>query len=277
MCEDLRNADVIYFIMIENGYYKFGITGKLYQRMKTHRRVLKFTSIIKIFVCKSRNSAFRIEQKFKKYAKTIGILVKRYSQTEIIHTFEPQKYVDWFANEVMMENNLAARQNGSVSMLNAPKISLLTDDRLIAGDIIEKLQSTSFDGKIRDCTITLFVPKISISECSNYGYKNLNYNADYCRFCCAFIGRNSHEDPHLQSCATKRRWDILVPAGEYFTQRSDDNNSTNKGNMVRIEEQIEFLHTEVLLYRKILKKKEFELCAKLQDLETLFRANVNGL
>ncbi len=55
---------------------------------------------MRVFICPTKESSFNIEQKFKKYAKSIGILVKKYDQTEIINTDNPQEYIGWFENEV---------------------------------------------------------------------------------------------------------------------------------------------------------------------------------
>ena len=99
----LIGTPIIYLLLVEPGYYKFGITRDIYRRLHTHKRVLKFISVVRIFTCVSKNSSLRIEQKFKKFAASVGILVKKYNQTEIIATDEPQKYVDWFLLEVKSE------------------------------------------------------------------------------------------------------------------------------------------------------------------------------
>jgi hypothetical protein len=106
MSEDyskLVDKNFIYFLLIEPGFYKFGITGNIYSRLRTHARTLKFAEIVGIFECPSRQSSFRIEQKFKNHARKIGILVKKYEKTEIICTDEPQKYVEWFRREIQEE------------------------------------------------------------------------------------------------------------------------------------------------------------------------------
>lgn len=97
---------VIYLLLVEPGFYKFGVTGRLIDRLRTHKRHLKFAQIVSIFICPSRESSFRVEQKFKRYAREKGILVNKYNKTEIINTDEPQKYVEWFAREVYMETNM---------------------------------------------------------------------------------------------------------------------------------------------------------------------------
>lgn len=99
----LVGTNVIYFLLVEPGVYKFGITYDIYVRLQTHKRKLNFIEVVRVFPCVSRNSSFRVEQKFKKYAAEIGILIRKYNQTEIIVTDEPQKYVDWFDREVKID------------------------------------------------------------------------------------------------------------------------------------------------------------------------------
>jgi hypothetical protein len=102
-CQGLFGADVLYFLLVEPNHYKFGITQCIYSRLRTHARTLKFISIVRVFKCPSRNASFRVEQKFKKYAKNEGILVRKYGQTEIINTNNPQKYIDWLEQEIRAE------------------------------------------------------------------------------------------------------------------------------------------------------------------------------
>jgi predicted GIY-YIG superfamily endonuclease len=99
-CYGLFGMKVLYFLLVEPGFYKFGITEHIYLRLQTHARQLKFIAIVRIFKCATRNSAFRVEQKFKKYAAAEGILVRKYGQTEIVNTNNPQKYLDWLEQEI---------------------------------------------------------------------------------------------------------------------------------------------------------------------------------
>jgi hypothetical protein len=99
----LIGLNVIYLLRVEPGFYKFGVTGNIYERLRTHRRTLKFEEVVGVFQCPSKQSSFRIEQKFKRFARIEGILVSRYGKTEIICVQEPQKYAEWFLNEISEE------------------------------------------------------------------------------------------------------------------------------------------------------------------------------
>jgi predicted GIY-YIG superfamily endonuclease len=102
----MNGVNILYILLIEPGYYKFGITKRICDRLNTHKKVLKFVEIVKIFQCSSRVSSFRVEQKFKKYAKSIGILVKKYEQTEIFNTLEVETYVNWIEDAIKLEDNI---------------------------------------------------------------------------------------------------------------------------------------------------------------------------
>ena len=103
MFEEYRHLSgkcTLYFIHVESDYYKFGITEDICQRLKTHKRMLNFCSVIEIILCENRELMFRTEQKFKKYAQDIGILCNKYGQTEIVSTKTPGLCIDWLKNEI---------------------------------------------------------------------------------------------------------------------------------------------------------------------------------
>jgi hypothetical protein len=73
--------------------YKFGISTQCETRIRTHCRKLGIKRVVKIFDCTFDSAMRNVENRFKKYAKSVGMLVKRFDQTEIILTGKIDEHV----------------------------------------------------------------------------------------------------------------------------------------------------------------------------------------
>lgn len=184
----LVGLNVIYLLQVEPGFYKFGITGNIYKRLQTHRRTLKFADIIGVFQCPSKQSSFRIEQKFKRFARNEGILVNRYGKTEIICAQEPQKYTEWFLNEIREET----RSLGLLAIVDdvdfaprIPKLRLRFDLRAL------NFTQTEINTPINAPKIRRFARRQDAIVKATKIPKNHN-----CERCGAFFKMRKHLDQH---------------------------------------------------------------------------------
>lgn len=100
LCKPYENKYTIYVLEVSPGVYKFGITESILTRLRTHYRKLRFVSIVKIFECSNKDVVRNVETRFKKYAKSIKILVATHGLTEIIHVDDIKPYLNWFQSEI---------------------------------------------------------------------------------------------------------------------------------------------------------------------------------
>ncbi len=95
MSEFLRNKHCIYILCIRPGLYKFGITSDINTRLTTHRRVLGYQLIVKIYTFATRAQIVAAETEFKRYAKNKKIITSYNGQHEIVKT-NVDTIVSWF-------------------------------------------------------------------------------------------------------------------------------------------------------------------------------------
>jgi hypothetical protein len=110
-CADEEKYDgksIFYFLEINDTdsklpVYKFGITADCRTRLKTHRRKLNIIRVVKLIDCGYDLVMRHVETCFKRYAKSLGVMVVRYKLTEILMTDEIQHYIDWVNNMIEIE------------------------------------------------------------------------------------------------------------------------------------------------------------------------------
>lgn len=93
LCNDGKS--IFYIISKEPGFYKFGITTSLRDRMKKHYYDFQFTRIDVIIDCKYDSVMRSVETEFKRAAATNGILITKYDKTEIIRVNDITPYIAW--------------------------------------------------------------------------------------------------------------------------------------------------------------------------------------
>ena len=95
MSDSLRNKHCVYILCIRPGLYKFGITSDINTRLATHRRVLGYQTIVKVYTFATRSQIFAAETGFKRYAKDKKILTSYNGQHEIVKT-NINTIITWF-------------------------------------------------------------------------------------------------------------------------------------------------------------------------------------
>jgi len=91
----LADKHCIYLLCIRPGLYKFGITSNIIKRLATHRRVIGYEYVMKIYVYPTRRGIIDAETEFKRYAKSRGILTEYRGQHEIVKCKE-SVIIKWF-------------------------------------------------------------------------------------------------------------------------------------------------------------------------------------
>ena len=99
------NNPIFYILEIESDTptYKFGITIDIKTRIRTHCRTLNVKRIIKLLDCKYDSVMRSVETNFKRYAKSIGIMVTKFEQTEILITNDINKYIAYIEDKINWE------------------------------------------------------------------------------------------------------------------------------------------------------------------------------
>lgn len=81
---DYYEKSVLYLIYITEDFYKFGITDNLENRLKTHKRELKYNEIVRLWDVSNFSNAKRIEKMIKNNFIMMNILTSYNNKTEII-------------------------------------------------------------------------------------------------------------------------------------------------------------------------------------------------
>ena len=121
-----EGKSVFYFLEIdaeEKIYtYKFGITTQCGNRLRTHCRKLNIKRVVRIIDCTYDSVMRFVETEFKRYAKSIGVMVTKFENTEILVTDEIGLYVDRVEKAVIKELSKPqpknARENTSKVIVN---------------------------------------------------------------------------------------------------------------------------------------------------------------
>lgn len=98
-CDQYKNKSIFYFLQVPDLttqllVCKFGITTDAMTRLRTHFRKLGVICVIAIIDCKYDSVMRFVETEFKRYAKSIGVMVTKFDNTEILITNEINVYVD---------------------------------------------------------------------------------------------------------------------------------------------------------------------------------------
>ena len=110
-CDGRDGKSIIYILEIKPGEYKFGITFDIVNRLRTHYRHLQYCRVVEIFDCTYDSVMRYVETKFKRYAKSIGVLCTKYKLTEIIIVEDVKPYVEWFRERIYSELQKPQPQN----------------------------------------------------------------------------------------------------------------------------------------------------------------------
>lgn len=102
--KSLVGKQCLYVLEVEPNVYKFGITGDINTRLKTHYRDMKFVSVKKIYDCAYADTMRRVENKVKTYAKGRNELMRKYNKTEIIGTHDINGYLQFITEEIDTHN-----------------------------------------------------------------------------------------------------------------------------------------------------------------------------
>lgn len=94
-----EGKSVFYFLEInaKDGVstYKFGISTQCNTRVRTHCRKLGVLRVIKLIDCIYDSVMRTVETEFKRYAKSVGVMVTLFENTEILVTEEINIYINW--------------------------------------------------------------------------------------------------------------------------------------------------------------------------------------
>lgn len=123
--EGLGNRPILYILEVEcegpEPTYKFGITTEIGTRVRTHCRKLGIRKVVKLFDCKYDSVMRCVETEFKRYAKSIGVMVTKFNQTEILVTNDIGTYIERISGMIAAE--LLKPQPENVRKLRADNIA----------------------------------------------------------------------------------------------------------------------------------------------------------
>lgn len=87
---DYTDQPCVYLIHLQHCNYKFGVSGDIDSRLRTHRRTFKKlgckTQVVKLWRCSTMQIMRETEAKIKRLAKQNRILAPNYGQTETLTT-----------------------------------------------------------------------------------------------------------------------------------------------------------------------------------------------
>lgn len=89
-----KDKDVVYLIELNDEHeYKFGITSDIQQRLNTHRSILKYTGVVKIWDGLNKTITTKVENNIKMYIKYNKINIKKNGQTELFKSNDILKII----------------------------------------------------------------------------------------------------------------------------------------------------------------------------------------
>ena len=88
-----KDKDVVYLLKLEGTKYKFGTTGKIVRRLETHKRILGYKAVVKIWICQNRSVTKKIEDNIKLYIKHQKINGTYKTATEVFDVPDPASMI----------------------------------------------------------------------------------------------------------------------------------------------------------------------------------------
>jgi hypothetical protein len=106
--DDLLNTETLYLIHVRGLFLKFGVTGNILKRTRSHYSKLNYNKIIKVWDVSNRTIGKKIEDAVKLYANQNKIKSSYLNETEIIKTNEIApiiKIIDDYVSKYIVEYN----------------------------------------------------------------------------------------------------------------------------------------------------------------------------
>jgi uncharacterized C2H2 Zn-finger protein len=219
---------VFYFLEIESAseipVYKFGITVQCKNRLCTHHRKLCIKRVVKIIDCTYDSVMRFVETEFKRYAKSIGVMVTVFENTEILVTKEIDVYVDRVEKAVIAELLKPQPKNVRDVPANLPPPTNLKVDNKTCINCMKVFQTPADLERHKNRKEPCVIRTISDAD------KN---NPLRCQHCNKLFTNNSHLTRHYKKCKIK------------------NNKIPNVCNNVNFEETIKTMQEQAKKYKDI--------------------------
>lgn len=106
---DFTDQPCVYLLHLQQCDYKFGVSGDIYNRLDTHRRIFSKMGcnlrVVKLWRCANMQIMRETEAKIKRLAKFNNILIPKYGQTETITTDKIDYIVSNIDKYIMIQND----------------------------------------------------------------------------------------------------------------------------------------------------------------------------
>lgn len=244
-----EGKSVFYFLEIESTEetpaYKFGITAQCKNRLYTHHRKLYVKKVVKIIDCVYDSVMRYVETEFKRYAKSIGVMVTMFKNTEILVTNEIGVYVDRVEKAVAAE--LLKPQPKNVRILPAdtiPNVSNICNKTCI--NCMKTFRTPSDLERHKNRKEPCIIRDVSEAD------KN---NPLRCNYCNKIFTNNSHLVRHYRVCIVKNNKIPVIP-----------NNINYEENMRITQEE----HVMINKNLETIRIMQEEQAKKNKDIEIMF-------